>query len=467
MNIKMNEYPYLKNEFSVKIIKGKLQIIDESTDKISLPPVNIDSKVYPIIVQFNGNRTIAQICKSVENIINRDATIIVNKLCTLLIDRIEFHSDNTKTRDIFDVNIATELKTLTPVRSEKHTLKQLNFAIEPTCAFSCIYCLANAKHTVENRDYLSLQDWERITKDAKDLGCQVVFYGGGDPVRKQNLEEYMEISSKNGLISRMSTRSRISYERMKKFVESGLDMLQLSFDSYDEKTVDFLAGQKGTFKGLVETAKYAKEFNIEMHARSVLTRYNIDHYEKWAELMIQLEFNKIISGIVFSSCGKDVTHLFPNETQIRNLEKMVYDIKKKYETNEREIYFDNHYTQLFGKPLTYLTAHRHKCNGSTTILNFSHNGTVYFCDTLIGHDNAAIGDLRKMSLKEILDSDLLRRMRYPEREDYIGTECEKCKMFDKCADKRCYMRSMLAYGSMFQKDPWCSKGEALPFYCPI
>ncbi|PWL98731.1 MAG: hypothetical protein DBY04_03535 [Clostridiales bacterium] len=463
----LKKYPYLKDDFHVEVNEGKLQIVDKGQNRLLLPSVNIDKRIYPIIVQFNGSQTVEEIQYNIEKLINRDASQILQKLFTVLIDRIEFHSEKLNTRVLYDLNIINEIERMDGYNHNIDTLKQINFAIEPTCAFSCIYCFADAKPTSENYNRIDLDRWDEITKEAKRLGCEVVFYGGGDPVRCSDLEEYMKISYKNGLHARISTRSRIPRNRLQRFVNSGLNMLQLSFDSYDRETVDFLSGRKGTFDGLVDTAKYAKEMGIEMHARAVLTKYNVEHYEKWAELMVELGFTKIISGIVFASCGKDVSNLYPSESQIRDLEKMVYKIQTKYATTNREIYFDNNYTQLFGKPLTYLTAHRHKCKGSTTMLNISHDGLVYFCDTLIGEKSAEIGNIVDQTLADILNSDRLKKFRCPNPIDYVGTECEKCKMFDKCSERRCYMRSKLAYGKVFEKDPWCPNGEPLPFYCPM
>lgn len=465
--IDLMNYPYIKDDYCIEINEGKLQIVDKGKGRLLLPAVNIDKRIYPIVVQFDGSNTVKQIKCNIEKSINRDASIILEKLFEVLIDRIEFHSDDSQIRILYDQNTLNAVKKLETCKVDMPKLKQLNFSIEPTCGFSCIYCFADAKPTIDKCTRLDLEKWDNITQEAKKLGCEVVFYGGGDPVRNLALEEYMKVSYKNGLFSRISTRSRISRDRMKRFANAGLNMLQLSFDSYDKDTVDFLSGRRGTFDGLIETAKHAKEFGISMHARAVLTKYNVDHYEEWAELMVELGFAKIISGIVFASCGKDVIDLYPSEAQIRRLEEMVYRIQKKYSSSEREIYFDNNYTQLFGKPLTYLTAHRHKCKGSTTMLNISHDGLVYFCDTLIGEKSAEIGNLMNETLFDILNSDQIRRFRCPEPSDYIGTECEKCKLFDKCAERRCYMRSKLAYGKVFEKDPWCPKGEALPFYCPM
>ena len=457
----------MKDDYVVEFANGKLQIVDKGQERLQLPPVNLDKRVYPIIIQFDGSLTVEQIMTNTRKLIGRDATSIIEKLCVILLDRIEFHSNNLKTRIIYNADTVALLKDYKPEKEELDTLKQINFSIEPTCGFSCIYCFANAKHTTEDSSCLSLEEWDRITKEAKQLGCQVVFYGGGDPIRKKNLEDYMEISSKNGLAARLSTRSYIPDERMKRFTELGLNMLQLSIDSYDRKMVDLLSGQKGTYDGVMETAKCANKYGLEMHARSVLTRYNAEHYEKWVDLMVNMGFKKIMSGIVFASCGKDVSNLYPDETQIRKLEEMVYRVQNRYQSKDYEIYFDNNYTQLFNKPLLYLTAHRHKCKGSTTIMNVAHDGNVYYCDTLIGQKSAIIGDLKKQTLTAILNSDLLKKLRFPNIADYTGTECAECRMFSKCAERRCYMRSLMAYGSVFEKDPWCPKGEPLPFYCPM
>lgn len=465
----MNKYdkPYFKDEFNIVNEMGKIRIIDNSKDRIPYQPINITKVVYVMLCCMDGRHTNEEILELLEKklkISGEDLKNAYEKVLIMLEDYIEFNTN--KSRLLFK-NTVLEKKEETSHNTiaDKNELKQIIFSIESRCGFECKYCFEDAGPWKVKNKTISKDKWKEIMQDAKKLGAEFVLFSGGDPVLKKDLCDYIKISKDLGYSVRMSTKSYVDREKMALYKQAGVDLLQASIDSHEKEVVDFLSGRSGTYEGIIKTIENAVECGIDVQARAVLTKYNIDHYEQWADLLVEMGVKYLTAGIVFSSCGRDVQELFPSQEQIMRLNEVVHRITEKY-GDKVEIFYNQDYSLMIDKPLEYITSHRHDCHGSRSVMPVTSDGLVSYCDVLIDNPDMVVGDLKEQTVEEVWNSEELNRLRYPKREDYDGTECYACEWFEKCAKKRCYMRSLAAYGEKFEKDPWCPKGEALPLYCP-
>lgn len=464
--MKNQDRPYFKDEFNVVYEMGKIRIVDSSKDRIRYQPVNITKIVYMMLCCMDGEHSNEEILKLLEKRIDipRDnLKRAYEKVLIMLEDYLDYNTN--KTRLILDNNIIKQTENLLDNKLEKNILQQIIFSIESRCGFECKYCFEDAGPWKPKKKTISTEKWKEIMQNAKKIGAKYVLFSGGDPVLKKDLCKYIKISKELDYIVRMSTKSYVNKEKMKQYKDAGLDLLQVSLDSHESETVDFLAGKKGTYDGIIKTIKNAVDCGIVVQARAVLTKYNVEHYEQWADLLVKLGVKNLTAGIVFASCGKDVQGLLPSKEQINKLNATVHKVTKRY-GNKVEIFYNQDYSLMINKPLEYITSHRHDCRGSRSVMPITSDGLVSYCDVLIDNPNMVVGDLNKQTVEEVWNSEELERLRYPKREDYTGTECYSCNWFEKCARKRCYMRSLAIYGKKFEKDPWCPKGEALPLYCP-
>lgn len=325
------------------------------------------------------------------------------------------------------------------------------------CGFYCKYCFQGAgKDSNKEEKYLCIERWNEVIKEASNAGTNSLIIGGGDPMLRKDLEKYIAAASKFNLYSIASTRMELSEKRIESLINSGLKCIQLSLDSFDNKTVDFLSGREGTYDGLTMNLKRLAKYNIDITIRSVLTKYNIGHYKDWVDFCIEKGATSLASTIYFASCGRHDKDLYPTKEQALKLLEDGFEVKDKYKNSGIPIYLDSNYASFMDSNIKYVSVKRPYCLGSKSQILIKHDGKVSFCDSLTFDERFVVGDVNEKGIREIWQSDKMNFWRNPPREKFQGTECENCQLFYKCLPKRCYLRSEVANGSPFTKDPWCS-----------
>ena len=69
-------------------------------------------------------------------------------------------------------------------------------------------------------------------------------------------------------------------------------------------------------------------------------------------------------------------------------------------------------------------------------------------------------ELRFLNVKSVdilsaWNSNELKSLVYPKREDFINTQCYNCEDFERCSRKRCYIRTYNKFGTIYEVDPQC------------
>src|SRR5262245_30705538 len=148
------------------------------------------------------------------------------------------------------------------------------------CPLHCPYC-SNPLEIGEHRyrDELQTEDWQRVFREAADLGVLQLALTGGEPMSRRDIVELTQTSTENGMYSTLVT-SALPFpdRRARALKDAGLDHVQISFQDSDIAAADAMAGTIA-FDRKVKAARLARELGYPLTINVVLHRGNLARVE--------------------------------------------------------------------------------------------------------------------------------------------------------------------------------------------
>ena len=142
------------------------------------------------------------------------------------------------------------------------------------CPLHCPYC-SNPTH-VRNDGELTTDEWHRVLREATELGVLQVGFSGGEPLVRRDLAELVRGAREARLYTNLITSGvGLDESRASELRESGLDSVQLSFQSDDADLADEIAGAHAHQRKLA-AASFIRSAGIPLSLNFVIHRRNID-----------------------------------------------------------------------------------------------------------------------------------------------------------------------------------------------
>ncbi len=156
----------------------------------------------------------------------------------------------------------------------------INISLTTECENSCWHCVTSEEKGELDKDTL-LSTIGRL----KDLGAFQFHFTGGDPLVRDDLEEFIKAASGSS-ISLISTPGFISKERANSLKEAGCQGVFVALEHFDETKNDEIMGSKGAYKRSLKTIKNVKNTGMLTSTWIVVTSDRIsglDRYLKFAK----------------------------------------------------------------------------------------------------------------------------------------------------------------------------------------
>jgi pyrroloquinoline quinone biosynthesis protein E len=148
------------------------------------------------------------------------------------------------------------------------------------CPLHCPYC-SNPTDIGADRyqDELPGEDWQRVFRQAADLGVLQLALTGGEPMARKEIVDLVGASTESGLYSTLVTSAMpFPKRRVEALHAAGLDHVQISFQHSDPVAADEIGGTIA-FERKVKAAALARELDFPLTVNCVLHRRNIDEVE--------------------------------------------------------------------------------------------------------------------------------------------------------------------------------------------
>jgi len=161
------------------------------------------------------------------------------------------------------------------VTSTSHRPYTLVAELTYRCPLRCVYCsnpLDYARHDQE----LDTATWQRVFREAEDLGVVQLNLTGGEPLIRNDLERLIEEARRLDLYTNLITSGiPLTRARLEAFRALGLDNVQLSIQDVEAEASDRIAGHRA-FARKLEVASWVKSLGLPLTLNVVLHRDNLE-----------------------------------------------------------------------------------------------------------------------------------------------------------------------------------------------
>jgi len=142
------------------------------------------------------------------------------------------------------------------------------------CPLGCPYC-SNPTTLRHNGSELATEEWERVIREAAELGVLHVHFSGGEPLLHPGLPTLVATARAAGLYTNLLTSGtpfpRAAAEALR---AAGLDHVQLSLQSDEASLADTIAGRR-SHQAKLEAARLIRELGWPLTLNVVLHRANL------------------------------------------------------------------------------------------------------------------------------------------------------------------------------------------------
>jgi len=308
------------------------------------------------------------------------------------------------------------------------------------CNFQCTHCSAEYymdRHlekklkTKEDRKQMTMDDIRNISKQADELGLARFVITGGEPLVMKDFDQVVEAidPEKHYIIS--DTNGWFLDDKKAKHLKSiGVEKIQLSLDSFDEKEHDLFRNKPYSYKKVMRAVDASLNAGLNLILSTVLLkgRASTREFEDMCKFATKKEIGLYVSYA--KPVGSATDH--PEFVITKEDADQIRELEKKY------------------KVFTHMTPSYGSFKGCITvkgIITITSTNEVTPCPYI----DFSLGNLRKTSLKEILNRGMKNKWLGPHRPDcLIGEDQSFINLHQKITQK--YIHLPVPYGEGFSDE---------------
>lgn len=206
------------------------------------------------------------------------------------------------------------------------------------CPLHCPYC--SNPVTTGNGTELSASEWQRVFREAAELGVLQVGLSGGEPLVRADLPAIVQAAREANLYTNLITSGvRLDEPRALTLREAGLDSVQLSFQADEPDLADEIAGAHAHARKL-EAASAIRAAGISLSLNFVIHRRNIDRLPQMIAVAEKLESSRIELANVqyYGWAFQNRTALLPTRQQVTRAREIAEAAKTRL-TGKMDIFY--------------------------------------------------------------------------------------------------------------------------------
>lgn len=444
---KKNQYPMLKNTVRIKRLPSYCWLSEMEHD--------VDEFITPVTACLlslcNGEFCVDQIKYMIKEVFLLDKEKVdqyVEQMFLKYSNCIDW-KENAKLRQTRyqPKDFIYRMKSILPQGSERcDTPCEMHLVLTHACNFRCIYCF-NASDS-KREDELTKEQWLNVIKQAHELGVVKCTLTGGEPLLNPAFFEILETLRKYDILPYICTNgSFIHADIAKHLKELGIESVQLSLDTADEKLFDLLTDTKGMLSKVQEGMKNLHDCGIKIFIKAVLTPLNLKGVPELIHMCLKYHVTKLVlDRFDVSSSGRGGDDLLLSEEEMEWIRLAAWSMRDEFE----------------GKMEVKAVAHTMEWKDKSDIIPCGAfrksfivlpNGDVSACEKLIDVADMTAGNVKFESLKEIWTSEKTTSLINPSEEQMDKT-CVSCEHLQECSTG-CYALKFYRKKALYAMDPRC------------
>ncbi|MDI9624089.1 MAG: radical SAM protein [Methanothermobacter sp.] len=354
---------------------------------------------------------------------------------------------------------------------------QVVWNITHRCNMNCKHCYETAGTPQKNE--LDKNEVIEAIDILADNGVTSLAFSGGEPSIHPNILDYISHARERGLYVAMATNGYILADegRCQKFVDAGLQFVQVSIDSLNPNVHDTFRGVKGSWKRACKAVKNFSAHDVFVEVAMTVTAENYHQIQGMIELASQLGadwlmlFNFIPTGRGIENINLDISPSrryrilrdayygnFNNGIQVLSTAPQFARVAEELNTCDNQIIPTHFYNPEYTNPdLRQLADFIGGCGAGRFYLSMEPNGDIYPCVFFPHQDELKIGNILEDDFEKLWkNNSILEVLR--DREQLHGT-CHTCKSKNICGG--CRARAYGYFKDICAPDPGCIKNQNL------
>lgn len=272
------------------------------------------------------------------------------------------------------------------------------------CNQKCIFCYAAGQEMAKTKE-LTTHQWKKVIDRLEAARVPMVTFTGGEPTQREDIAELVGYAAR--MVTRLNTNGvNLTQELAQKLGSAGLDSVQVTLYSHDEKVHNALVGSDHYYD-TVQGIRNAVAAGLDISINTPLCRKNAD-YEKTLAFIHKLGVRFVtVSGLICTGMA-GINH---EEYDLSSQE--LFEIVEK-----AKAYCDTHAMEMdFTSPglietekLEALGMHVPMCGAALSNMAITPDGTVVPCQSWLGGD-ANLGNILTDSFKRIWKHPMCKTLR--------------------------------------------------------
>lgn len=198
------------------------------------------------------------------------------------------------------------LDTLAPFSKHPSAPYRMDIALTYRCNNHCVHCYNEANRAKNELDFVQ---WKKVLDHIWDIGIPHVVFTGGEPTLIDFLPELITHAEKLGMITGLNTNGRklIDPNYIESLVSSGLDHVQITLESHDQKIHDRITAANGAWEQTTAGIANALKSRLYVMTNTTLLRSNSSSLADTLQFLSALGVPTVgLNGLIYSGRGAKV-----------------------------------------------------------------------------------------------------------------------------------------------------------------
>ena len=305
-----------------------------------------------------------------------------------------------------------------PFQSPVEVPYRMDLALTYRCNLDCGHCYNQAREKKE----LSREEWREVIRRIWDIGVPHVIFTGGEATIRDDLTGLIGFAESLGMVTGLLTNGvRLAEESyLEEIVEAGLDHVQITLESSDEKVHNAMTGAD-SFGRTVQAIRNCLDRGLHTITNTTMTSRNRQGMKETVRFAHELGLRAVAANAVIHS-GRALESDFaldPQDLEITMLE-MTEELDR---LGMRFIWYSPTRYCAFN-PMEYSLGPK-RCTAGEYNLCIEPDGEVLPCQSW--YESA--GNILRDPWDSIWDHPLMKGAR---NREWVEDECRECVHFSLC-----------------------------------
>ena len=232
-------------------------------------------------------------------------------------------------REFAKTSRAASKKRYAAERSGEHIPPFLIASITSACNLHCAGCYSrsnNACCDAQPVDQLTASEWDRIFREAEELGISFILLAGGEPLMR--FDVLQEAAKHSGILFPIFTNGTFLHEKYLNYLDAHRTLLPLISIAGDEAVTDARRGD-GVYRKVTDAMQSIRDRGMIFGASVTVTTENIDEVYSGSFLDSLSDLGcKAVIYVEYVPVTEESRHLAPTEEAQKRMCKAVRRLRR-------------------------------------------------------------------------------------------------------------------------------------------